>query len=56
VRASGIGLGLATVLAVLSVLAFVLACAVIYGVTGQPTVRSGIPASTITPVPTPAGS
>jgi hypothetical protein len=51
-RARGIGLGVATMLAVLSVVAFVLACAIVYGVTGTPTVRSGTPFSTITPAPT----
>ena len=39
----GIGLGRATLLAVLSVVAFVLAGAVAYGLTGKPTVRNGNP-------------
>jgi hypothetical protein len=54
-RARGIGLGLAAALAVLSVFAFVLACAVVYGVTGKPTVRTGIPA-TVTSTTRPTGS
>jgi hypothetical protein len=36
---------------VLSVFAFVLVCAVVYGVTGKPAVRTGIPA-TVTTSPT----
>lgn len=50
-RAPGIGLGRAIVLALLSVLAFVLACAIVYGLTGKPTVRTGIPSGTVLVTP-----
>ena len=55
---SGIGLGLATLLAVLSVAALVLAGALVYGLTGDPGSRAGIPTSTVTgaPAPTPPSS
>jgi hypothetical protein len=48
-----IGLGRVTVLAVLSVLAFVLAGAIVYGLTGKATVRTGVPA-TVTVRPSPS--